>query len=92
MRIRSIAFTIIFLCMIGGLFAGLFSHSIEAALTLQSINGAKQASGGATPSPTATKASGSGKPTPTTPTTPATPVPGGVTVLAKDTFQRAAQT
>ncbi len=34
MKIRSISITLIGLCIIGGLTAGLFSRSIEAALTL----------------------------------------------------------
>ena len=82
MRMRWIVFSFITLCMIAGLVAGAFSHSIEAALTIQKIDGAPQAN--ATPSPT-TMPKGP-------PTTSTTPMPGGVSVLAKDTFQRAAQT
>ncbi|HVB74273.1 MAG TPA: hypothetical protein VNE38_12020 [Ktedonobacteraceae bacterium] len=83
MRLRSIVLTIIFLCMIGGLLAGFFSHSIEAALTLQSINGTRQ-TGAVTPTSTPVATSGQPK--------APTPVPGGAVVLAKDTFQRAVQT
>ena len=86
MRIRWIVFSFITICMIAGLVAGAFSHSIEAALTIQKIDGASQTN--AAPSPT-TPPQGS----PTNSSTPVTtPMPGGVNVLARDTFQRAAQT
>ncbi|HYT28436.1 MAG TPA: hypothetical protein VEL72_05425 [Ktedonobacteraceae bacterium] len=86
MRIRWIVFSFITLCMIAGLVAGVFSRSIEAALTIQKLDGAPQTN--ATPSPATTP-----KGTPTKTTTPvATSMPGGVNVLAKDSFQRAAQT
>ena len=89
---RSIIFTVVSLCMIGGLVAGFFSHSIEAALTVQSVNVAQQTNGAA-PDPTATKGGATGQPgktaTPGASTTPTTT--NGAIVLAKDTFQRAAQ-
>src|SRR5579863_7196767 len=87
MRIRSLIFTAVCLCMIGGLVAGFFTHSIEAALTVQSVNVAKQANGAA-PGSTATQGGPTGQPVKTT--TPTTVTTGAV-VLAKDTFQRAAQ-
>src|SRR5438067_1715347 len=83
MRIRWIVFSFITLCMIAGLVAGIFSHSIEAALTIQKLDGAPQTN--ATPSPATTP-----KGTPTKTTTPV--ATSGVNVLAKDNFQRAAQT
>ncbi|HEY6542440.1 MAG TPA: hypothetical protein VIZ18_15965 [Ktedonobacteraceae bacterium] len=93
MRIRSIIFTVVSLCMIGGLVAGFFTHSIEAALTVQSVNVAKQANGTG-PGSTATQGGTTGQPaktaTPGASTTPTT-VTNGAVVLAKDTFQRAAQ-
>ena len=92
---RSLIFAVVSLCMIGGLVAGFFSHSIEAALTVQSVNGARQANGtrpGSTP--TQTQGGSTGQPaktaTPGASTTPTT-VTNGAVVLAKDTFQRAAQ-
>ncbi len=45
MRIRSLIFAVVILCMIGGLVAGFFTHSIEAALTVQSVNVARQGNG-----------------------------------------------
>jgi hypothetical protein len=89
MRIRTIIFAFISLCMVGGLVAGFFAHSIEAALTVQSVNVARQTNG-ATPYPTATKGGVVGQPVKTV--TPPTTISGGANVLAKDTFQRAAQT
>lgn len=87
MRIRSIIFAVVSLCMIGGLVAGFFTHSIEAALTVQSVNVARQTNGAA-PDPTANQGGTTGQPSKTaTPTT----IANGTTVLAKDTFQRAAQ-
>lgn len=90
---RSIIFTVLSLCMIGGLVAGFFSHSIEAALTVQSMNVAQQGNGAA-PDPTATQGKATGQPgktgTPGASTSPTTTTNGTV-VLAKDTFQRAAQ-
>src|SRR5437763_13996585 len=86
MRIRWIVFSFITLCMIAGLVAGIFSHSIEAALTIQKLDGAPHTN--ATPSPATTP-----KGTPTKTTAPvATSMPGGVNVLDKDTSQRATQT
>ena len=98
MRIRSIMFAVVSLCMVGGLVAGFFTRSIEAALTVQSVNVARHTNG-ATPRPTATQGGVTGQPvktaTPGASVTPAaspTTVVNGVNVLAKDTFQRAAQT
>ena len=91
MRIRSIIFAVVSLCMVGGLLAGFFAHSIEAALTVQSVNVAQQTNG---PRPTATQGSATGQPVKTaTPgaSVTATTIANGPTVLAKDTFQRAAQ-
>lgn len=79
---RWMLFVFITLCMIGGLLAGAFSHSIEAALTVQKINGAQQNDGGAPAPVTSGKA---GAPT-------ATPMPVNVVALAQDNFQRATQT
>jgi hypothetical protein len=77
--------------MIGGLVAGFFSHSIEAALTVQSVNVGQQANGAA-PDPTATRGGVTGQPGKTaTPGASTTPTTNGAVVLAKDTFQRAAQ-
>src|ERR1700730_968869 len=94
MRIRSIIFAVVSLCMIGGLVAGFFTHSIEAALTVQSVNVARHTNG-ATPRPTATRGGATGQPvktaTPGASVTPTT-IANGANVLAKDTFQRAPQT
>ena len=93
MRIRSLIFAVVSLCMIGGLIAGFFAHSIEAALTVQSVNVARQGNGAA-PDPTATRSGTTGQPTKTaTPGASVTPTTGtnGAVVLAKDTFQRAGQ-
>jgi|SRR5579859_5929647 len=87
MRIRSIIFAVVSLCMIGGLVAGFFTHSIEAALTVQSVNVSRQANGAA-PDPTTTRGGTTGQPVKTATPTTAT---NGAVVLAKDTFQRAAQ-
>jgi hypothetical protein len=94
MRIRSIIFAVVSLCMIGGLVAGFFTHSIEAALTVQSVSIARHTNG-ATPRPTATRGGATGQPvktaTPGASVTPTT-IANGANVLAKDTFQRAPQT
>lgn len=95
MRIRSIIFAVVSLCMIGGLVAGFFTHSIEAALTVQSVNVARHTNGnGAAPDPTATQGGPTGQPVKTTtpgPSVTPTTATNGAVVLAKDTFQRAAQ-
>lgn len=91
MRLRWIVFAIITLCMIGGLVAGVYARNIEAALTMQSANPIQAAVGHGTstiPSPPA-KSPTSSKPTSPSPT--ATTMPDGVSVMARDTFQRAAQ-
>ncbi|HEV2583737.1 MAG TPA: hypothetical protein VGT44_22950 [Ktedonobacteraceae bacterium] len=99
MRIRWILFIIVSACLIGGLVAGVYARSIEAALTTQPV--ASQGTGGTQgkpPTVTQSPTTGQSRPsaTPTTPPkatpTPATtPLPTGVSVLARDTFQRAAQ-
>ena len=91
MRLRWIAFTLIIFCLVGGLVAGIYARSIEAALTTQPANDAQSVAvhGKATPKPTP-KPPASGKPTPPVKAT-VTPLPGGVNVLAHDTFQRAPQ-
>src|ERR1700730_7961008 len=93
MRIRSIIFAVVSLCMIGGLVAGFFTHSIEAALPVQNVNVARHTNGAA-PDPTATRGGATGKPvktaTPGASVTPTT-IANGATVLAKDSFQRAGQ-
>lgn len=93
MRIRSLIFAVVCLCMIGGLVAGFFTHSIEAALTVQRVNVARQGNGAA-PDPTATRGGSTGQPVKSaTPGASVTPpaVTNGAVVLGKDTFQRAAQ-
>ena len=82
MRIRSIMLTIVCLCMVGGLVAGFFTHSIEAALTVQSVTGARQTNGSASGQPVKS----------TTAVASPTTIANGATVLAEDTFQRTAQT
>jgi hypothetical protein len=85
MNMRWIGITFIGVCIIAGLITGLFSHSIEAALTLPSSIRASQV----TPTPAKT--------IPVVPTgtarshAPSTPVAVGVTMLAQDTFKRANQ-
>ncbi|MGH2497888.1 MAG: hypothetical protein ACRDIV_24565 [Ktedonobacteraceae bacterium] len=96
MRIRTLILAIVCLCMIGGLVAGFFSHSIQAALTVQNVNAAHQTNG-SSPQSTVTQGgvngTGNGQPVKTTtPATSSTTVANGANVLAKDTFQRAAQT
>ncbi len=82
MRIRSIMFAVVCLCMVGGLVAGFFTRSIEAALTVQSVTGARQTNDGASGQPVKS----------VTPVGSPTTIANGATVLAEDTFQRAAQT
>lgn len=102
MRKRTLIFTVVCLCMIGGLVAGFFSHSIQAALTVPNANAVQQTNGAA-PQPTVTRGSangtgtGTGNGQPVKTTTPApvkspTTVANGANVLAQDTFQRGAQT
>lgn len=71
--------------MLGGLVAGFFTHSIEAALTVQNANGARQKTTGQPVRPGASK-------TPVAPAKSPTTIANGANVLARDTFQRAAQT
>jgi len=81
MKIRSISITLIGLCIIGGLTAGLFSRSIEAALTLPlSVKTNPSTHIGST------MPIGTAKPSAPTPSTA-----NGGTILAQDTFHRANQ-
>jgi hypothetical protein len=85
MKLRWIGFTFIVICMLIGLLAGFFSHSIEAALTVPLNIRASQATS------TSSKM-GPGSPVGTAkPSMPSTPAAGGVTILAQDTFKRANQ-
>src|SRR5260370_14876221 len=81
MKIRSISITLIGLCIIGGLTAGLFSRSIEAALTLPlSVKTNPSTNRGST------MPMGTAKPSAPTPSTA-----NERTILAQDTFHRANQ-
>lgn len=88
MRIRSIMFAVVSLCMVGGLVAGFFTRTIEAALTVQSVTVARHTNGGATGQPVKSATPGAS----VTPAASPTTIANGATVLAEDTFQRAAQT
>jgi hypothetical protein len=79
MNIRWIGMTFIGICILGGLIAGLFSRSIEAALTLPLSIRTNQVAPTSPAAPVGT----------TNPSMPSTPTTNGVTILAKDTFQRA---
>lgn len=82
MNTRWIVFTALGACMLGGLIAGVFSRSIEAALTLPKMNSLQTVTPVRTPPmPTAT-------PVPATPS----PVANASNILAQDTFQRPNQT
>ncbi len=72
MNTRGIGMALLVLCVLGGLVAALFTPTIAATLTLQATPGARGTTG---LTPTAPVVQ---------PTVPAT----GVTVLARDTFQR----
>ncbi len=72
MKIRWLVTSFLFLCICGGLIAGLFSRSIEAALT----------------APLNVKTSTSLPVGTAEPSMPPTPTATGGTVLAQDTFQR----
>jgi hypothetical protein len=85
MNMRWIGITFIGACIIVGLITGLFSRSIEAALTLPLSIRVSQVP--ATPSKTA-PVFPIGTAQPTIATTPTT---GGVTIVAQDTFKRANQ-
>lgn len=78
MNIRWIIFPTLGICMLGGLLAGIFSHSIEAALTLPKVNTIQTNTTAKTP------ARYIASPVPTVPS----PVPNTMNILAKDTFQR----
>ena len=78
MNIRWIIFTALGICLFGGLIAGFFSRSIEAALTLPQVN--KMQSN----KPASTQVIPIATPVPTIPS----PVSNNVNILAKDTFQR----
>lgn len=85
MNMRRIGITFIGVCMLGGLIAGLFSRSIEAALALPFIVRGNQVTA------TSTK---TGPVTPvgtTKPSMPSTPTADGVTILAQDIYKRANQ-
>ncbi len=85
MNMRWIGITFIGICIIVGLIAGLFSHSIEAALTLPLSVRTSQVT--ATPTKTApVMPAGTARPS-----MPSTPTAGGVTILAQDAFKRANQ-
>jgi hypothetical protein len=85
MNTRWIGITFIGICIIAGLITGLFSRSIEAALTLPLSVKVSQVT--APPAKTAPVFPiGTAQPT-----MPSTPTTGGVTVLAQDTFRRANQ-
>jgi hypothetical protein len=85
MKLRWIVFTFIVVCMLMGLLAGFFSHSLEAALTLP----LKSETSRHTSNPSKT---GHGGPVGTAkPSMPSTPTVGSVTILAQDTFKRANQ-
>jgi hypothetical protein len=78
MNIRCIIFTMLGICMLGGLTAGIFSRSIEAALTLPQVNKMQTNKPASTPAiPVAT-------PVPTIPSQ----MSNNANILAKDTFQR----
>jgi hypothetical protein len=85
MNLRSFGLFILGLCIVGGLIAGLFSRSIEAALTLPASTNAHAAPMHMQPAAKATA-----KPMPMMPGMPTQP-PGGVTLIAHDTFQRTNQ-
>src|SRR6202045_1678635 len=78
MNIRWIIFTTLGICVFGGLIAGIFSRSIEAALTLPQVNKMQ------TNKPVSTAVIPIATPVPTIPS----PIANNVNTLAKDTFQR----
>lgn len=85
MNMRWIGITFIGICIIVGLIAGLFSRSIEAALTLPLSVRTSQVA--ATPTKTApVTPAGTAQPS-----MPSTPTADGVTILAQDAFKRANQ-
>ena len=75
MNIRWIVFTMLGICLFGGLIAGIFSRSIEAALTLSKVKGMQ------TITPTSTPVMPTATPMPS-------PVSNNANILARDTFQR----
>ena len=78
MNTRLFVFTLLGICLLAGLVAGIFSRSIEAALSMPRINTI----------PTATPTSIPAQPTPTQiPPTPS-PVAQQTNTVAQDTFQR----
>jgi hypothetical protein len=85
MNMRWIGITFIGACIIIGLITGLFSRSIEAALTLPlSIRVSQVPATHAKMAPVFPFGTAQ-------PTLPSTPTKGGVTILAQDTFKRANQ-
>lgn len=85
MKLRSFGLFILALCILGGLVAGLFSRSIEAALTLPASTNAHAAPTNMQPAAKATA-----KPMPMMPGMPTQP-PAGMLLVAHDTFQRTDQ-
>lgn len=81
MNARGPWLTLLVLCVVGGLIAAIFTPAIAATLTLPPTSGAVQAATPAHPrlTPTATRGAAQAQPT---------PVVNGLTVLARDTFQR----
>lgn len=72
MNMRLLGITLLGMCILAGLIAGFFSRSIEAALTMPADNRNN--------APVKTKAT----PSPSMPS----PMPNGISMLARDTFQR----
>lgn len=81
MNARGLWLTLLTLCVVGGLIAGIFTPAIATTLTLPTTPGAVQATGPAHPRPTPTVTGGAVQAQPTLPA-------NGLTVLARDTFQR----
>lgn len=81
MNTRGLALVLLTLCVLGGLIAAIFTPAIAATLTLPATPTSAPAQAGLTPTPTASALA-------TEPATQATLPTNGVTVLARDTFQR----
>jgi hypothetical protein len=77
MNIRGVGMVLLLLCLVGGLIAAFFTPTIAATLTLPAAGQT------AAPMPTATATA-----VITAPASQPTMLPSGVTVLARDTFQR----
>ncbi len=78
MNTRWFVSTLLGICLFGGLIAGIFSRSIEAALTLSKVTGMQ------TITPSRMPAIPAATPMPTMPS----PVSNNMNILARDTFQR----